>query len=137
MSASLFVYGTLMRGQVAHHLVAKARRVEPAHLLGAELFALPEGYPAALESEAPGACVHGELVTFGEALQGSRLAALDRYEEVDPADPEGSLYHRVLRRVRVSDGERLAWCYLMPPSRRAALLARGARPLPSGRWAPG
>jgi gamma-glutamylcyclotransferase (GGCT)/AIG2-like uncharacterized protein YtfP len=137
MSASLFVYGTLMRGQVAHHLVADARLVEPALLVGAELVVLPEGYPALFETDAPSACVHGELLTFDEPLHGARLAALDSYEEVDPADPEGSLYHRVLRRVRGFRGERLAWCYLMPPSRRAALLAGGARPLPSGRWPPG
>ncbi len=131
--AAVFVYGTLRRGQRAHGLVAGAIRVEPAWIPG-QLWLLPEGYPALLDG--PGR-VRGELCVF-DPLEPSTLAALDAYEACLPGDPARSLYLRERREVHPASGDAaLAWVYVAPPGRRAALVACGARPLSAGVWPPG
>lgn len=84
------------------------------------LYALPEGFPAAV-AEGPG-FVEGELYelpSYGELM----LWELDEYENV-----RDGLFLR--RRVRVAGRE--AWTYLAGPRLRPSLEA--LTPLPGGRW---
>lgn len=93
LTTNIFVYGTLMSGQRAHHIL------EGCTLLGTWLlqdYAMYNlgNYPGIVEKE--GKCVIGEVYTIPKAL----LIPMDEYEE------EGSLYHR--RTVTVTKGaERL------------------------------
>lgn len=117
-SNRLFVYGTLKRGfsnPWARRLWARARYEGEATLPG-RLYDLGP-YPAFVEDGSP-TLVHGEVAELADA---GVLEQLDRYE--------GSQYVRVLRRVRMHDGqEREAWVYVY----RAPLVH--ARWLPGGRW---
>lgn len=118
-SACLFVYGTLKRGfsnPWARRLWARARFAGEGTLPG-RLYDLGP-YPAFVEDAASPAPVHGEVAELEDARV---LEELDRYE--------GSQYKRVLRRVRMQDGqEREAWVYVF----RAPVVH--ARWLPGGRW---
>ena len=90
---TLFVYGTLMRGQANHdHFCADALTIEPAVTAG-RLYHLPMGYPALIEAD--DGQVFGEAMTFPDLA--AKLAALDHLEGYRPDQPEHSLY---LRRVR-------------------------------------
>ncbi len=115
----LFVYGTLMRGQVRADLLGDAPRV--AATTHGRLYHLPPGYPAIVD--VPEGVVHGELVTIDPAS----LPALDDYE--------GDEYRRVVRVVATAEGPVDAWCYVFPPEDEAAWVAAGAVGIPSGRWA--
>ena len=105
---SLFVYGTLMRGQVAHHRVAAdVRSAQTAWTIGG-LVHLPAGYPALIPG--PDRKVYGELFE----LEREALDAVDAYEGFVPEDPSGSLFVRELRMVTSAAGTCApAWCYLM------------------------
>lgn len=132
--ASLFVYGTLMRGRPAHGLVARwVRAAQPATTEG-RLFLMPPGYPALIA--APGSTpVRGEVLELGPGFDWARL---DEYEGCDPDDPQGSLYRRSLRAVHLRDGGASeAWCYWMPAEAEPSILGEGARRLDEGRWPPG
>lgn len=102
VTTRLFVYGTLMRGAGAHHLLAGASflgeaRTEPGYTL------VDCGdWPALIE--------RGHRSIEGEvyAVDPARLPELDAYEDA----PE--LYERVLRPVS-SFGE--VWMYLVPSER--------------------
>lgn len=61
-------------------------------------------YPALVDG--PGEVVADLFEIADDAL----LAALDAYEEYDPADPDGSEYRRVKRALLARDGE--AWTYV-------------------------
>lgn len=115
----LFVYGTLMRGQVRADLLDGAPAL-PATTHG-RLYHLPAGYPALVDVRE--GVVHGELVTIDPAI----LTALDDYE--------GDEYRRVVRTVRSEAGAQEAWCYVVRADDEAAWVARGAVYVASGRWA--
>ncbi len=117
----LFVYGTLMRGEVRADLLADARDVRAASTHG-RLYHLPFGYPAIVDAE--DGEVHGELVTFDDLE--ARLPALDDYE--------GDEYRRVVRSIRVEGAVTTAWCYVVDPAFEADLVAQGARRVRSGQW---
>jgi len=118
VESALFVYGTLMAGQVQEGLLAGLSRV--AASTRGTLWDLPAGYPALSEG---GGEVHGELV---HGVDERRLALLDGYEGVD----EG-LYRRVEIEVRVGLRAEVAWAYVMDEPRR-----HGGRQVQSGRWHP-
>lgn len=66
--------------------------------------------------EYPAAVFGGNTQIVGEVLElpddAGTLAALDEYEGFDPDDPQGSLYLRVRRLVRLSGGRSLScWSY--------------------------
>lgn len=127
--AKLFTYGTLMQGGPAHALFADCiTSSRPARTRG-RLYALDAGYPALVEGD--DAWVYGLLVELREPAPWSRL---DAYEDCDPTDPKGSLYHRVQRPVETDDGWVEAWCYVMPADRPPLAPGRGARFIPEGRW---
>jgi gamma-glutamylcyclotransferase (GGCT)/AIG2-like uncharacterized protein YtfP len=127
----LFVYGTLLSGEINHDLFlrGRTRREGPGRLSGAVLYDGP-GYPYAVEER--GGVVHGELVTARPDEYEELLVALDRLEEYDPSDPR-SLYQRVEREVTGAGGAVRAWVYLAAPAVTARLRARG-KLIESGDW---
>jgi gamma-glutamylcyclotransferase (GGCT)/AIG2-like uncharacterized protein YtfP len=120
MTASLFVYGTLLTGERTAGLLSDCPR-QPARIRGL-LYRLPAGYPA-VRLGGDG-LVHGELVT---GFDQRRLGVLDHYEGVDQG-----LYRRVevtalcgLERVQ-------AWAWVMDDP-----YLRGGVLMEAGRWKPG
>lgn len=109
----VFVYGTLRPGQPNWDrlLAGRSERVVAGRLPGAVL--LDCGYyPAAVErgaADAAGAV--GEVVWIRADAWSGVLAALDRLEGYDPADPD-QLFDRVIRRVETADGSVDCWVYL-------------------------
>lgn len=99
----LFVYGTLMRGQERHRLIADQTFIAAASTTPDYRLYDVGVYPALVE-EQPGRCIAGEVWLVAD----ERLALLDRAEGVD----EG-LYAR--RRVQLQpphDGwNAQAYCY--------------------------
>ncbi|MCX5953066.1 MAG: gamma-glutamylcyclotransferase [Cyanobacteria bacterium] len=114
----VFVYGSLKRGQRAHHLLEGLPWLGQAWLPGACLHDLGP-FPMAVLGEGR---IQGELYGVGEA----DLAALDRYEGAP------RLYSR--QWLSLEDG-RAAWVYLGRPHqvRHVAPLASGCWLGPSGR----
>jgi gamma-glutamylcyclotransferase (GGCT)/AIG2-like uncharacterized protein YtfP len=100
----LFVYGTLRSGLTARSLMANSvQRWVPAVARG-QLWAFPMGYPGFVEG--PGEVV-GEVCWLGDLA--ATFALLDAYEGVD--------FTRVIRKVKLADGEELwAWIYLLTDS---------------------
>jgi gamma-glutamylcyclotransferase (GGCT)/AIG2-like uncharacterized protein YtfP len=113
----LFVYGSLKRGQRAHHLLEGLDWLGEAWLPGACLHDLGP-FPMAVPGEGR---IRGEVYGVGDA----DLEALDRYEGVP----------RLFERHWLSlEGGRDAWVYLGRPHqvRHVAPLARGCWLGPSG-----
>lgn len=118
MPILLFIYGTLHPERAPREIAPVARRLRPlgAATIRGRLVDLGE-YPgllladaaatAAPSAEAP--TVPGELFEVPDA---ATLAALDRYEDFRPNDPEASLFLRVEAEVTTRDGRTLkCWVY--------------------------
>lgn len=100
---TLFVYGTLMSGQVAHDMVAAAvERSAPAELPQADLHHLG-AYPMATVGDG---AVSGEVLWLHPQATAEFFQRLDEYE--------GAEYLRILCPVRLqATGELVtAWVYL-------------------------
>jgi len=108
----LFVYGSLKRGQRAHHLLERLDWLGEAWLPGACLHDLGP-FPMAVPGEGR---IQGEVYAVGEA----DLEALDRYEGAP------RLFER--HWLNLEDGRR-AWVYLGRPHQ-----VRHSAPLGSGCW---
>ena len=123
----LFVYGTLMRGQVNHaRFCADALTIEPAVTTG-RLYHLPAGFPAMIEAD--GGQVFGEAMTFPDIE--AVLRQTDLLEGYDPLRPDTSMYRRLVLPVLIEPSKRsvTAWSYIWNrPLPQAAML------LPAGRW---
>ena len=138
-----FFYGTLIGGSdnpVAAAAHALLRDLGPATARGA-LYAVGEAegwYPVLLSGAG---AVHGRLYEAAPGFGEADLAALDAYEDFDPADPAGSLYIRSTILVTAVDGAfREAQAYgfngQLPPGAqaipdgdfRAWILREGLRP---------
>lgn len=129
MSAPLriAVYGTLMRAWPEHALLsARGATYAQNCVLSGTLYDLG-AYPG-LGPDADVGRVAGELFVLPADAD---LAALDAYEDYDPADEAGSLYLRRAERLVAPDVD--AWVYRLNPVAAADLLAR-ARPIAEGRW---
>ena len=121
-----FFYGTLQSGSwnpVARRIHARLMPEGPGQVRG-QLHAVPDRdgwFPALLDG--PG-IVQGEVCRAGPDFSPADLAALDAYEDFDPADPARSLY---LRRSLplLSGGLAQVYCFNQP-------LPPGARPIPDG-----
>ena len=150
MLLSVFVYGTLKRGQRNHDpYCTGALNIRRATAFG-WLYELPFGFPAlvvpaetilavgtgdyagdagkqrsevgmSLPSEA---VAHGELLTFDDPK--ARLPALDGLEGFRPGEP--GLYRRVLIPVHADGESLLAWAY--------AAEHPAGNYLPGGTWPP-
>jgi gamma-glutamylcyclotransferase (GGCT)/AIG2-like uncharacterized protein YtfP len=116
----LFVYGTLLRGQVGEGLVA-ALRARPATMRG-RLWSVPSGYPA-LVPDPSGPEASGELL---EVDRPGLWSVLDLYEGVG-----GGLYEREAHPAGCEGAQVPAWVYAAsgPRARRA-----GCRPLTLTDW---
>jgi gamma-glutamylcyclotransferase (GGCT)/AIG2-like uncharacterized protein YtfP len=73
------------------------------------LFAIPDPlgwYPALLPGDEAvhGGLVHGSLHAPGPDFAAQDLAAIDAFEDFDPADPAASLYCRLALPVSLADG---------------------------------
>lgn len=69
------------------------------------------GYPGASATPKKNSVVRGEVYSLENPEEA--LRELDRYEGVDPSDPNGSEFRRVLKLVRLSSGRNTrAWVYL-------------------------
>jgi gamma-glutamylcyclotransferase (GGCT)/AIG2-like uncharacterized protein YtfP len=109
----VFVYGTLRRGYVNHHLLQGARYLGPASSQRAYALYLGD-FPYLVESQAVCAVV-GEL--YGVSPAGLRL--LDQLEE------HPDWYERRLAPIIDSQGQaRQAWVYFFPQAQ-GRLLASG------------
>jgi len=115
MSAPLFVYGTLRRGERSHHLLADAAWIGAARTPPGYALAVMGWYPALVAGG--DTAVTGELYRIPDAL----WAALDDYEGCP------GLYRRVP--LLLDDG-RAAQTYLLP-----AEAAVGRPRLAHGDWA--
>lgn len=126
---SVFVYGTLMPGEIGYQQFCAGRvsQSQPAIAPG-HLYHLPAGYPAMT----PGTgWVQGWVLQFSDS---KILSVLDQYEDYDPnRAPSDNLYDRqqvaVLTPTQQPLG--LAWIYLM---RTESVRALAGQYLPSGRW---
>ncbi|MCC6277819.1 MAG: gamma-glutamylcyclotransferase [Oligoflexia bacterium] len=100
-AASLFVYGSLMKGMVHHgKLASQVKDVKPASCPGL-LYRLPVGYPAMIEGEGT---VKGELLTINNFKE--VFAILDEFEGFSPTNPEKSLYVRAEKQIAVDGGKK-------------------------------
>lgn len=113
----LFVYGSLMRGQANHDLLAGSRFIGPARTLPRYTLVDLGPYPGLLAGGT--AAVAGELY----AVDAPTLARLDQFEE------HPHVYER--RPIALASGEP-AEAYLLRPH-----LRQGAPEIRSGRWSEG
>jgi gamma-glutamylcyclotransferase (GGCT)/AIG2-like uncharacterized protein YtfP len=95
----VFVYGTLMRGQRANHMLAGAAYAGEFTLEDHAMYDLGR-YPGIVPRA--GETVFGEVFFVSEEM----LAKMDEYEE------EGSLYRRVAVRLRGEKGALTAQAYI-------------------------
>jgi len=128
-----FFYGTLVAGSVNATAQAVHRRLRPlgAATARGRLHAIgdPAGwYPALTPGDD---AVHGRLYETLPTFDAAALAALDAYENFDPAQPDASDYLRRGLRVRDDDGHtRMAQAYLWRPP-----IPANAREVPGGDFA--
>jgi gamma-glutamylcyclotransferase (GGCT)/AIG2-like uncharacterized protein YtfP len=106
---SVFVYGTLMKGERSHDLLRPRTRRDhgPARIEGAALVRI-DWYPG-LVLGADGT-VHGEVYEVDEIHE--LLVELDEYEDFGGYGDRGSLYRRSLVSALTNQGPQLAWTYV-------------------------
>ncbi len=123
--SAVFTYGTLMRGERSHSLLApRVRHTHPSALVeGASLIHI-DWYPGLVLRN--GATVHGEVHELDDLP--SMLQELDEYEDFAGYQTNGSLYRRSLVRARTAAGALLAWTYVFLGD------ADAFPAIPSGRW---
>jgi len=122
---SIFAYGTLMRGERNHELLASQvlRAHGPARVGDAALLQI-DWYPGLVLSE--GGTVHGELYELHDVS--AALQELDSYEDFMGYESASSLYRRSLINAVTPSGPALAWTYIfLGDAGRFSLI-------PSGRW---
>lgn len=101
----LFIYGSLMRGEPAHHLLGPARPLGSASTAPGHRLVVFEGFPGLVADAHCAEGVLGELYFLNDS---KTLAALDAYEDA----PE--FYARAP--VALDDGSTaIAW-WLNPPA---------------------
>ncbi len=120
MPILLFIYGTLHPDRAPRGIARVARRLKPVGraTIPGRLLDLGE-YPGLIlpDSARPGDSAASDVEAVpGEVFEVpdlATLAALDRYEDFRPDDPETSLFLRVEADVTLSDGSPLrCWVYV-------------------------
>lgn len=108
---SVFVYGTLLSGELRHAAIArhKPSSVVKARTRG-QLFDLGE-YPGMVPAATEDDDVTGELVSFDDIA--AALTDLDAIEGFNGYGSARSLFRRALTSVRTDAGESVAWTYLV------------------------
>lgn len=120
----LFVYGTLMTGQIAQYKLSSHEGCKlegQAFLTGYRLYDLG-AYPAIVSSESGDCPVGDDLVLGSESSVQNRGPALvngelyriedEQLDELDRYEGEGDLYNRIASVVQMVDGQReIAWIY--------------------------
>ena len=110
MSERVFFYGTLMApfNRPGRQSITPKLTFEGRGTISAALFDLGI-YPAAIPTD-DGSVVWGEVYVTSDPQ--SVLAALDEIEGYRPAEPERSLYTRVITNVTLENGQaEQAWAY--------------------------
>jgi len=107
--SAIFTYGTLMRGERSHDLLAPwvRRSLGTAQVTGASLVHI-DWYPGLVLSDQ--GMVHGEVYEL-ESID-TTLQELDAYEDFFGYERDDSLYRRSLVVAATSTGPRLAWTYV-------------------------
>jgi gamma-glutamylcyclotransferase (GGCT)/AIG2-like uncharacterized protein YtfP len=96
---AIFVYGTLMQGQRAHHLMGNAQYLGKAQLKDFAMYHLGR-YPGIIPC--PGEVTFGEVYLISKEM----LTQMDRYEE------EGDLYLRRTVNLQLEDRTIQAQAYI-------------------------
>ncbi|WP_116210080.1 gamma-glutamylcyclotransferase family protein [Streptomyces olivoreticuli] len=128
----VFVYGTLRPGRGNHARLLRGRTVaeKPARMRGAALYEGP-GYPYAVAD--PEGEILGEALWLPADRYDAVLASLDVLEGYEPGG-SANHYVRVIRPVRLPDGDTVrAWVYLAEERLAARLRLRGRR-VEGGNW---
>ena len=102
MASRLFIYGTLKRGQVNHHLLAEESYLGPATTLPRFRLLNLGWYPGLALCEDKGRAIEGELWEVSDAC----LEALDAYE--------GSEYERRMIEVQPETSDVQAYILRQP-----------------------
>lgn len=131
---SIFVYGTLKRGQINDHLLASyALTIREATIDGL-LYDVGE-FPALIDGHGK---VHGEVVAVEPALLSHVLAVLDRLEDFVQNEPESSMYLRRVVHAETASQSVNAYAYFfniahpaLPPINRLQYLSEGTWPGPT------
>ena len=107
--SAIFTYGTLMRGERNHALLApQVRRAHgTARVANAALLRI-DWYPGLVLSE--GGTVHGELYELDDVA--AALQVLDAYEDFMGYESKRSLYRRSLIKAVTPAGSVFAWTYI-------------------------
>lgn len=104
----LFVYGTLQRGGMYHHLLGHARFLGQAYTARPYPLILAH-YPCLLDRPGEGLVVSGELFSLPDSAT---------WQRVDLLEDHPREYRRRLERVRMKSGEDpVAWVYFYTDSR--------------------
>ncbi len=106
---TIFTYGTLMKGERSHDLLApRVRRTHGAARVANATLVQIDWYPGLVLSDS--GTVHGELYGVDDIT--ATLEELDSYEDFTGYDIDGSLYRRSLITAATSGGPVLAWTYV-------------------------
>jgi gamma-glutamylcyclotransferase (GGCT)/AIG2-like uncharacterized protein YtfP len=112
MSDYLFLYGTLLAEKTPDEVAGalkSLRRIGPAEVRG-RLYDFGE-YPGAILGLSSKTVIQGQVFELPAAR--TILAALDRYEEFDPANKEDSLFVRTRTRAKLTNGDQVnCWVYV-------------------------
>jgi len=128
----LFVYGTLLtraRGELGADMRARLKKVSASlgeATIPGRLFSLG-AFPVMLAPATPSDIVHGEVLRLDDPE--GVFVWLDPYEGIMPGHRRQGEYERVVRAVRLANGDEVvAWVYLYVAD------ATDAPAIPSGRW---
>jgi gamma-glutamylcyclotransferase (GGCT)/AIG2-like uncharacterized protein YtfP len=128
---TLFVYGTLKRGEINHGLLAPhACSIEPASIRG--LLYDTGDFPALAEGDGR---VQGELVSLDPDRVHEVIAVIDRLEGCIPGQDDRSLYRRRIVSAAREDGvERPAYAYFYNAAHPSLPPLDALTPILSGLW---